>query len=165
MSKNNGGFFLGAIFGAAVAGVTALLYAPKSGEELREDLRDEFEDWLDRANDYKDYAYERGMEFYDAAAEATDDIKVNLKYSADQLKSQLEDVTHEAKHEMNRMKDEFSKSKDKLVEKGSEVVDTTKGELGAFGEVVKEETANITNQAQESAQEVEETVEEAKDNL
>ena len=54
MSKNNGSFLLGAIFGAALGGVAALLCAPKSGRELREDLSDEMDYWLDRANDYTD---------------------------------------------------------------------------------------------------------------
>ena len=61
MSKNNSGFFLGALFGAAVAGVTALLYAPKSGKELRADLQDELDTLLERASDYSDYAVERGV--------------------------------------------------------------------------------------------------------
>lgn len=38
MSRKHGGFFAGAAIGAVVAGVTALLFAPKAGEELREDI-------------------------------------------------------------------------------------------------------------------------------
>jgi len=41
MSDSNEGleFFKGMLFGGAVGAILALLYAPKSGEELREDLR------------------------------------------------------------------------------------------------------------------------------
>jgi|LDZU01.1.fsa_nt_gi gas vesicle protein len=37
MSKSSK-FFMGAIFGAAVGSILAILFAPKSGEELRKDL-------------------------------------------------------------------------------------------------------------------------------
>lgn len=38
MSKRHGGFFAGAAIGAVIAGTAALLFAPKAGEELREDI-------------------------------------------------------------------------------------------------------------------------------
>ena len=36
--SNNKGLFKGAVIGAAVAGTLALLFAPKAGKELREDI-------------------------------------------------------------------------------------------------------------------------------
>ena len=41
--KNNGnnkGFILGAIIGSAVGAITALIFAPKSGRELRQDINE-----------------------------------------------------------------------------------------------------------------------------
>ena len=46
MGKKQGGFVLGAIIGGAAAAITALLYAPKSGKELREDISNEFDDFM-----------------------------------------------------------------------------------------------------------------------
>ena len=89
-NNNNNGFFLGALFGAAIGGVAALLYAPKSGRELREDLMEEADYLLDRASDYADYAQDRGSEFYDAAQDAGQDIKVNLQASASNLKDSFD---------------------------------------------------------------------------
>lgn len=45
MSQNNGGrdFLLGVFFGAAIGAVTALLTAPKSGRELRQELQEGYE--------------------------------------------------------------------------------------------------------------------------
>lgn len=136
MSKNNSGFFLGALFGAAVAGVTALLYAPKSGKELRADLQDELDTLLERASDYSDYAVERGVEMYDAASEATEDIKVNLKESAQNFKSQMNDLSKEASEEWTKVKDELKNSKEvaekeaeDLAETVSEAVDNVTDEI------------------------------------
>lgn len=38
MSRRRGGFFAGAAIGAVIAGAAALLFAPKAGKELREDI-------------------------------------------------------------------------------------------------------------------------------
>ena len=38
MSRRRGGFIAGAAIGAAIAGAAALLFAPKAGKELREDI-------------------------------------------------------------------------------------------------------------------------------
>mgnify|MGYP003509892198 CR=1 FL=1 len=55
---NKGGFLLGAIVGAAAAGITALLYAPKSGKELREELNQQTTNAKGSAKEYADIAKE-----------------------------------------------------------------------------------------------------------
>ncbi len=47
MSKNTGKFLLGALVGAGVA----LMFAPKSGKELRKDLKNKFEELKARINE------------------------------------------------------------------------------------------------------------------
>ena len=59
------GFLLGTLFGATVAGVSALLYAPKSGKEMRKDIEDKAEDAKEAAEDYMDIAKEKGNEMVD----------------------------------------------------------------------------------------------------
>lgn len=51
-------FVKGAIVGAGAA----LLFAPKSGKETREDLRKKFEESKDTANEYAELAREKGQE-------------------------------------------------------------------------------------------------------
>lgn len=62
-------FLLGGAVGAAVA----LLFAPKSGRELRGDIADVTRKGVDtareRANDYYDTTRERATEFYSTASE------------------------------------------------------------------------------------------------
>jgi gas vesicle protein len=44
MEQGVGGFFIGFLTGIAVAGVLGLLYAPKSGQETRNSLKNEFDE-------------------------------------------------------------------------------------------------------------------------
>ena len=61
MSRKSG-FFAGLVWGSLVGAAVALLYAPKAGKELREDL-------TERAHEYKDLAGERFVEYRDLALE------------------------------------------------------------------------------------------------
>ncbi|EFR31943.1 YtxH domain-containing protein [Eremococcus coleocola] len=179
MAKKDGGFFLGALFGAAIAGASALLFAPKSGEELREDLNRELDDWLDRASEYTDRAVERGVDLYDAAAEATQDIKVNLKYNADQLKSRLDESTKEygqnfqnfkdtAKDKFNQVSQDAQAGAELLKEEGQRVA----GDLNAAKDIVLEtaaeqfdkasdDVADAKDKAKEVVQDTKDAVEES----
>ena len=103
MSRKSG-FFAGLVWGSLVGAAVALLYAPKAGKELREDLTErahEYKDLagerfveyrdlaLERAGEYRDLAVEKGVNFYDAANSKTEEIRVNLAKSAQELKDQL----------------------------------------------------------------------------
>jgi gas vesicle protein len=70
------GFFTGAIFGAAVA----LLYAPKSGEELRADIRTE----ADARYQQMQQQFQHSMTEIQARI---DKINTDLKTTTDRLKA------------------------------------------------------------------------------
>ena len=53
-------FILGALIGGAIGAVTALLFAPKSGRELRRDIVDTSTDIYDKASDYISNAVNEG---------------------------------------------------------------------------------------------------------
>ncbi|HZI19356.1 MAG TPA: YtxH domain-containing protein [Pyrinomonadaceae bacterium] len=55
--------------GAAVGAVVALLFAPKAGRELREDLADATRKGVDRARETGSQLGTRAGEYYDAASE------------------------------------------------------------------------------------------------
>ncbi|PYS95811.1 MAG: hypothetical protein DMF65_13755 [Acidobacteria bacterium] len=56
------------VIGATVGAVVALLFAPKSGRELREDLADATRKGVDRARETGSQLSARAGEYYDAAA-------------------------------------------------------------------------------------------------
>ncbi|MGE2808645.1 YtxH domain-containing protein, partial [Escherichia coli] len=53
--------FMSFIKGAIVGAGAALLFAPKSGKETREDLRKKYEESKDTANEYAVLAREKGQ--------------------------------------------------------------------------------------------------------
>ena len=55
MTKNEGmlkGLVIGLLAGGAVGAIVALLYAPKSGRELRADIKDRSDEFRDDAEEY-----------------------------------------------------------------------------------------------------------------
>ncbi|MBG9980157.1 YtxH domain-containing protein [Facklamia lactis] len=136
-NNNNDGFLLGAIIGATIGGIAALLYAPKSGEELRKDINDEVDYWLERANDYTEYAVERGVEMYDAASVASDDIRVSLKSSAENLKRQVSDFKDEASKEWGNVKEELRHSRETLAAKAEDISVSAENELQGTAEDIE----------------------------
>jgi len=73
MSKNNGGkFVLGAIVGAVAGAVTGLLFAPKSGKELRSDIGDKAKDITEKG---KEFAVKEATEVKKMTEEVVEKIK------------------------------------------------------------------------------------------
>ena len=62
------------VIGATVGAVVALLFAPKSGRELREDLADATRKGVDRARETGSQLSSRAGEYYDAAAERAGEL-------------------------------------------------------------------------------------------
>lgn len=65
MADENGlgkGLFLGLLAGTLIGSAIALLYAPKSGKELRGELRSKGEELLDESEEYLEKAKVRASE-------------------------------------------------------------------------------------------------------
>jgi gas vesicle protein len=71
-------FALGAVVGAAVA----LLFAPKSGRELREDIADATRKGVDRARETGSQLSARAGEYYDAAAARAGELAQTAREAA-----------------------------------------------------------------------------------
>ncbi len=59
---------IGGLVGGIVGAAVGLLLAPKSGEELRQDLADTYEDMSDRTQDFADDVTQKGKSFAKAAS-------------------------------------------------------------------------------------------------
>ena len=131
MGKKTGGFLLGAFIGSVAAATTALLFAPKSGKELREDLAVKADELKEQLSDYVDISIEKGVELSEVALNATEDIRVNLKDSASQLKDTVTksaiNLKEEVSQTVSKVQDTFSAKK----EEAEEVVAELKEEVNA----------------------------------
>jgi gas vesicle protein len=67
------------ILGATVGALAALLFAPKSGRELREDLADATRKGVDRARETGAQLSARAGEYYDAAAERAGELAATAR--------------------------------------------------------------------------------------
>ncbi len=82
MSKNN---FMGTLFVGAAAAVTALLFAPKSGKELRNDLKEE-------ALSMKNQAMDKVNELADEVKVAYQEVEEEIYYDNGDLANTIEDI-------------------------------------------------------------------------
>lgn len=89
MSKSK--FALGAVFGAIVGGVAALLTAPKSGKETRDDLKK-------KADEMKKKAEKKAAEVKQKA----EAVKSDLETQAKDLRDRAENAVKGARDGFNR---------------------------------------------------------------
>lgn len=104
-------FVLGTLFGAAVGAVAGLLYAPKKGEELREDLLDKSEDFKAVALDYVELATVKGEELKKVALEKKEELKGSLQDGVQDLKGQFAEKQDELKKHVSDLKQKVTSEK------------------------------------------------------
>jgi len=95
------GLVIGALTGGIVGAAIALLYAPKSGKELRADLRQKADDMLEGAEEY-----------LTAAQKKAGEIVTDAKKKADTLLQDAERVISDAKHKAGTVVEDTSRLKD-----------------------------------------------------
>ncbi len=116
MEDNNSsyskGFLIGAVVGGAVGAVVALLFAPKSGRELRRDIADRTEEVVDKAQQMFNKATGAGHQsdagFDDVVNEgriAAERIVSTARHQAENLMSNAEQVLRDAKNRAARVGD------------------------------------------------------------
>lgn len=109
---NNGGdklvYFL---IGAGIGAVTALLFAPKAGSELRADLADATRKGIDQARDATREINERATEAYQTGVERAADLAARSKDAVNELstrsKETVADLTERSKELVNRQKSQI----------------------------------------------------------
>lgn len=95
MSK--GKFALGALIGGAIGAVAALLTAPKSGKETREDIKKKVDSIkTDTEKKVKEVSKQAETVAKDVKTHAETAVK-DVKFQADELKKRTENAVHGAK--------------------------------------------------------------------
>src|SRR5690606_21414837 len=96
-NKSCKGFIMGAIVGGIVGAVTALLLAPKSGKEMREDLNAQAEVLKERTLQLKDSAVEKGSEWISLAKEKSTELAKTVNKQSQQVVEKVKDFTQNIK--------------------------------------------------------------------
>lgn len=98
MSDNRGLDFLkGFLVGGALGAIIALLYAPKSGRETREDLGGKMGDIYEKAKDEYDVSLERARRSYENAIAKLKDLEIDAKNKATEVEGLMNDLVAKGK--------------------------------------------------------------------
>lgn len=88
-----GSFLGGALFGALVGSVAALIFAPKSGRELRGDIQEQFTAAKEKTSQVKDTVVQKGNEWKSIALDATSKVTRSLKKQSNELLDKVQSLT------------------------------------------------------------------------
>ena len=69
------GFFMGAFFGSVLGGISALLFAPKSGKKLRKDISRKYHGVSDKAHEVAADVCDKCTELRERAMDIAEDAK------------------------------------------------------------------------------------------
>ncbi|MGH9847122.1 MAG: YtxH domain-containing protein [Blastocatellia bacterium] len=100
------------LIGAGIGAVTALLFAPKAGSELRSDIADATKKGIDYARDTSREVSERAGDLYQTGVERASEVyQTGVERAADigaRSKEAVGDLTDRGKDLINRQKAQFS---------------------------------------------------------
>ncbi|HEX6594655.1 MAG TPA: YtxH domain-containing protein [Bacillota bacterium] len=92
---NSKDLMVGTLIGGLVGASLALLFAPKSGRELRRDLNDGATQIVHRAGEWKDTAQVKGIEWKDRALHKGSELKQLAVDSTTQLTKSVSEKTND----------------------------------------------------------------------
>lgn len=119
------GFLTGGVVGAAIA----LLYAPKSGKELRQDLKGKADELIDDAEKYIDVAKEKAVDLINEGKKKSESLVSDAKIKAEELIKDAEKVFSEAKFKANEF---ITTGKDTITQESSRLKTAVKAGVDAY---------------------------------
>ncbi len=118
-------FVKGVLIGGALGAIAALLYAPKSGRETREDLSGRMEDMYSKAREEYDTSLERARKSYDNTISRLKELENSAKVKAEEVEEIVGDVVEKGKervdHSRGRLKDALDAAKNAFKEEKNKV--------------------------------------------
>ena len=130
------GLLIGFLTGGAVGAIIALLYAPKSGRELREDIRNRTDDYLDDAERYMSEAKGKAMDLINDGKKKSDKLIRDAREKSDELLKDAERMFKDAK---SRAGDYIQSGKESVDQKREQIKGAIKAGVEAYKESKKEE--------------------------
>lgn len=91
------GLLIGFLTGAAVGSILALLFAPKSGKELREEIKTKSQDFIDDADQYLVKAKDKASQLINEGKKKSEKLVAETKEKVDTLLGEAERILAEAK--------------------------------------------------------------------
>ncbi|MBM7572839.1 YtxH domain-containing protein [Aquibacillus albus] len=102
---NSKDFMIGSLIGGIVGASMALLFAPKTGKEFRNDLNQGANYVKDRAYEWKDIAYEKGSEWKDYARDNYSQLSQNVSEKSQELGDKVKETSKSIQDKFNKEDD------------------------------------------------------------
>ncbi len=115
---NFGSFIIGFIVGGIAGAIATILYAPKSGEETRQIIRNKKDEFVEKANVSMDEVYKQAEIVAKDAKDLMDDI-------ASTTKSHANEITKKGKESLEEGKELFKKSVKKVADEADLEIPTS----------------------------------------
>lgn len=134
MSQDNNlakGFLIGFLAGGALGAVVALLTAPKSGRELRADIKLKSEEYLDEAEKYLTEAKDKARELINEGKKKSERIIHDARSKSEDILKDAEKVFKDAKVKST---DVYNTGKEKLESESERIKSSVKAGLDAYKE-------------------------------
>jgi gas vesicle protein len=114
MTKNEGtlkGLVIGLLAGGAIGAILALLYAPKSGKELRAEIRERADEFRDDAEEYISSVRSKAGDIVTEAKKRSENLITDAKRKADTLLVDAENVIKDARQKAGPVAEEAARVK------------------------------------------------------
>jgi len=131
MSESNvsKGLLVGFLAGGVVGAALALLYAPKSGKELRNDIRVKADGYMDEADKYIEEAKDKAKDLINEGKKKSEKLISDAKTKSDELLKDAEKVFNDAKSKTNWA---VNQGKQALETEGGRLKDAVKAGVDAY---------------------------------
>ncbi len=119
-------FLKGLFIGGVVGSVVAILYAPQSGKETREDLSKRSDEFMTRAREEYDATLEKSKKSYAAAVERLKELEKQARLKVDEVEAQFNELTARGKETVEESRGRLKKAIDAGVDAYKEEKDDKK---------------------------------------
>ncbi len=128
------GMVLGLLTGGALGAALALLFAPKSGRELRGDIADLTNTYVDKTGDIVNNASEKARQIVNDGRQRAEHIVEDARQKASTLLNDAEKIVNEAKA---KAQSATGKASTEVKEQAEKLADATRAGMQAFKEGLK----------------------------
>jgi len=134
MEQGNGyvkGIFIGFLAGGTIGALVTLLYAPKSGKELRKDINNKTDEYYENTEKFIDDAKVKAKDIINDVKKRSEQLILNAKSKSEELLKNAERIFTEAKGKTVAI---YTTGKDAVDDESAKIKSSYKAGVNAFKE-------------------------------
>ena len=112
MSEKNGDLLKGLVIGGLIGAVLGILYAPKSGKEMREELAVKTDELLSKAKEEYEKAVEKNRIISETAVKRLEELESSAKEKVEEVESKVNKFAHQGAKTVQGNKNKLKKAFD-----------------------------------------------------